>query len=216
MMKTLLAAAVVAASVPAMAATYQAGDIMVKAGAITVQPTNDATDIGASFVEISNNTQLGITGTYMFHSKWGVEVLAATPFEHNINLSSDLPVAALGATVPKGTNVASTKHLPPTVSMQFYPLGDQESSVQPYVGLGINYTTFFSEEGVANPTLKDSWGLAYSAGVNVHFSDNWMANVAVWKMDIDTKIEKSPVAEVVGQNVTIDPTVFLVGVGYKF
>src|SRR5690606_3188807 len=196
MMKTLLAAAVVAASVPAMA--YEAGDIMVKAGAISVNPTNDA--VGS--LDIGDNTQLGITGTYMFHSKWGVEVLAATPFNHSI---------LAGA--------AETDHLPPTVSMQFYPLGDQASTVQPYFGVGINYTTFFGDETATGVDLdlKDSWGVAYSAGVNVHLNDNWMANVAVWKVEIDTEIGNAAVATAVGQtNVTIDPTVFLVGVGYKF
>lgn len=192
MMKTLLAAAVVAASVPAMA--YEAGDIMVKAGAISVNPTNDANfsrDIG-------DNTQLGITGTYMFHSKWGVEVLAATPFNHSI---------LAGA--------AETDHLPPTVSIQYYPLSGEASVVQPYVGAGINYTTFFGDE-YADGTdldLKDSWGLSYSAGVNVHLNDNWMANVAVWKIDIETEVQNGPLA---GAVATIDPTVFLVGVGYKF
>src|SRR5690606_35938452 len=117
MMKTLLAAAVVAASVPAMA--YEAGDIMVKAGAISVAPENSET----SAAEISENTQLGITATYMFHSKWGVELLAATPFEHNIAV--------------RGTAItAKTKHLPPTVSLQYYPLSGENSNVQPYFEIG--------------------------------------------------------------------------------
>lgn len=198
MMKTLLAAAVVAASVPAMA--YEAGDIMVKAGAISVAPENSET----SAAEISENTQLGITATYMFHSKWGVELLAATPFEHNIDA---------------GVATGKTKHLPPTVSLQYYPLSGENSNVQPYFGVGINYTTFFDDEvltvgGVAADAdldLKDSWGVAYSAGVNVGLTDNVMANVAVWKMDIDTKV-----GALNGARATIDPTVFLVGVGYKF
>ena len=221
MMKTLLAAAVVAASVPAMAATYQAGDIMVKAGAITVQPTNDAVDILASgnidaasvSLEVSNNTQLGVTATYMFHSNWGVEVLAATPFTHNVRASAATDQVNVA---PTGTKIAEVEHLPPTVSIQYYPLGDEASVVQPYIGAGINYTTFLDVKDSANlgtKDLKDSWGLAYSAGVNVHLNDNWMANVAVWKIDIDTKIEGGTAN---GAAVTIDPTVFLVGVGYKF
>lgn len=194
MMKTLLAAAVVAASVPAMA--YEAGDIMVKAGVITVQPTNNTADIQPTTINVGDDTQLGITATYMFHSKWGVELLAATPFEHNINAA--------------GAKIGSTKHLPPTVSLQYYPLSGEASAVQPYFGVGINYTTFFDDEtnAGADLDLKDSWGLAYSAGVNVDLTENVMANVAVWKIDIDTSTGATPVS--------IDPTVFLVGVGYKF
>lgn len=194
LMKTLLATAIVASSVPAMAATYQAGDIMVKAGIITVQPTNNATDISASAnITVGDDTQIGITGTYMFHSNWGVEVLAATPFTHKVNGSIEVD------------------HLPPTASVQYYPLGDEASTVQPYIGMGINYTTFLDTKGIDG--LKDSWGLSYSAGVNVHITDSVMANVAVWKIDIDTEIEGNTLG---GTPVTIDPTVFLVGVGYKF
>lgn len=193
LVKTLLAASVAMIAVPTMA--YEAGDIMLKAGVITVQPTNDA----VSSANIGNDTQLGITATYMFHSNWGVELLAATPFNHSV----------LGGG-------AEIDHLPPTVSMQFYPLGNEASIVQPYFGVGVNYTTFFDGEIKANQEklkLKDSWGLAYSAGVNVHLNENWMANVAVWKVDIATEIKSNTLN---GTPVTIDPTVFLVGVGYKF
>ena len=213
MMKTLLATAVVAsAAVATPVMAYEAGDIFVKAGVITVQTTNDAADISASGVSTSNNTQFGITGTYMFHSKWGVELLAATPFKHNVYLSDDV------GQFPSGAKAATTKHLPPTVSLQFYPLSGSDSIVQPYLGVGVNYTTFFSDKevdavGGEKLKLKDSWGLAYSAGVNVHLTENWLANVAVWKMDINTKVKNGALA---GSAVTLDPTVFLVGVGYKF
>ena len=188
---------------------YEAGDIFVKAGAISVRADNSQD----SPVEISENTQFGITGTYMFHSKWGVELLAATPFEHNIKVpETDI-----------GDVDATTKHLPPTVSLQFYPLSGENSRIQPYLGLGVNYTTFFSDEEKTTGTdiklkLKDSWGLAYSAGVNIHLTDNVLLNAAVWKMDISTKINNKEldVAGVYGARVDIDPTVFLVGVGYKF
>lgn len=199
LVKTLLAASVAMIAVPTMA--YEAGDIMVKAGVITVQPTGNASEV--SVVKVGDNTQLGITATYMFHSNWGVELLAATPFEHNAYVSG------VGKAV-------TTNHLPPTVSVQYYPLGDSGSTVQPYVGMGINYTNFYDVEdvaGVGTKDLKDSWGLAYSAGVNVHLNDNWMANVAVWKVDIATEVQGGALN---GAPVTIDPTVFLVGVGYKF
>ena len=192
LMKTLLAAAVVAASVPAMA--YEAGDMMVKAGAINVNPKSDNIDLGGGNVaQIEDNTQLGLTFTYMVTPKVGVEVLAATPFEHKVKLN--------------GTEIASTQHLPPTVSVQYYIM-DAASKVQPYVGVGLNYTTFFEEDGAAN-SLADSWGLAFSAGVNYDLDEKWLLNAAVWQMDIDSELNGAV-------DVEIDPIVVMIGGGYKF
>ena len=196
MMKTLLAAAVVAASVPAMA--YEAGDMMVKAGVINVNPKSDNIDLGAlGKAQIDDNTQLGLTFTYMVTPQIGVEVLAATPFEHDVTLG--------------GAKIASTKHLPPTVSAQYYFM-DGASKVQPYVGLGLNYTNFFDTEGVGD--LKDSWGLALSAGVNYDLNEQWLLNAAVWMIDIESEIEKTPGLN--GTDVEIDPVVVMIGGGYKF
>ncbi|QQD25463.1 outer membrane beta-barrel protein [Venatoribacter cucullus] len=199
-MKTLLAAAVVAASVPAMA--YEAGDMMVKAGVINVNPKSDNIDLGAlGKAQIDDNTQLGLTFTYMVSPQIGVEVLAATPFEHDVTLG--------------GAKIASTKHLPPTVSAQYYFM-DGASKVQPYVGLGVNYTNFYDVKDTASlgtKDLKDSWGWALSAGVNYDLNEQWLLNAAVWKVDIDSEIEGGAAD---GADVEIDPVVVMIGGGYKF
>ena len=56
-----------------------------------------------------------------------------TPFSHSVS-------------TPGLGEVAKVKHLPPTLMAQYY-FGDANSKVRPYVGAGINYTTFFDEEG---------------------------------------------------------------------
>jgi outer membrane protein len=62
----------------------------------------------------------------MLSEDWGVGVLAATPFKHDITVG--------------GKTIGSTKHLPPTVTAPYhFSLGD---AVHPYVGLGVNYTIF--------------------------------------------------------------------------
>lgn len=192
LVKSVLAVAVMAAAVPAMA--YQAGDMMVKAGAINVNPKSDNGSLGGQTISVEDNTQLGLNFTYMVTPQVGIEVLAATPFEHDVKLG--------------GAKVASTKHLPPTVSAQYYPMSG-DSALQPYVGVGLNYTTFFEEKGAAT-SLSDSWGWALSAGVNYHLDSNWLLNAAVWKMDIGTELNGG------AADVDIDPVVFFIGGGYKF
>jgi outer membrane protein len=79
---------------------------------------------------VSNNTQLGLTFTYMATDNIGVELLAATPFRHKVG------TAATG-------NIATVHHLPPTLMAQVFRR--LQSKLRPYIGAGINYTTFFDE-----------------------------------------------------------------------
>lgn len=189
LLKTLLASAVAVSAMPALA--YEAGDIVVKAGIVNVNPKEDS---GIDGVTVGDDTQLGLTATYMVTPQVGVEVLAATPFKHDVRAG--------------GETVATTKHLPPTVSAQYY-LMDPASKLQPYVGLGVNHTFFFDEDGIVEH-LGKSWGLAYSAGLNYDIDDKFLANVAVWKIDIDTELNDG------GTDVEIDPLVVMIGAGMKF
>ncbi|SIT07178.1 MAG: outer membrane protein OmpW [Thalassolituus maritimus] len=211
LMKTLIAGAVSMAFLPAVPAfAYEAGDIIVKAGVINVIPKDGNADTSAlvpdSELDIDSNIQLGLTGVYMVNQYLGVELLAATPFEHTAEGD--------GGAID-GADVLTTKHLPPTLSAQYYPMG-ADSAIQPYVGLGVNYTFFFDEEddaGLGSNGLKPSFGLAYSAGVDYMINDNWLVNASVWKVDIDTEV-KGGAAD--GLEVEIDPIAFMVACGYKF
>ncbi len=211
LMKTLIAGAVSMAFLPAVPAfAYEAGDIIVKAGVINVIPKDGNADTSAlvpnSELNIDSDIQLGLTGVYMVNQYFGVELLAATPFEHTAEGD--------GGAID-GADVLTTKHLPPTLSAQYYPMG-ADSAIQPYVGLGVNYTFFFDEEddaGLGSNGLKPSFGLAYSAGVDYMVNDKWLVNASVWKVDIDTEV-KGGAAD--GLDVEIDPIAFMVACGYKF
>lgn len=204
---TLVAAAVAVAAVPAMA--YEAGDILVKAGVVNVMPKDDNADTSAlvadSGLTITSDTQIGLTATYIVAPHFGVELLAATPFTHTVEGDGALD----------GVDVMEVSHLPPTVSAQYYPLAT-DSKLQPYVGLGLNYTFFFDESDEADlgsTSLKPSFGLAYSAGVDYMINDKWLVNASVWKVDIDTEV-RGGAAD--GLEVEIDPLAVMVACGYKF
>ena len=207
LVNTLVAAAVAVAAVPAMA--YEAGDILVKAGVVSVMPKDDNADTSAlvadSGLTITSDTQIGLTATYIVAPHFGVELLAATPFTHTVEGDGELD----------GVDVMEVSHLPPTVSAQYYPLAT-DSKLQPYVGLGLNYTFFFDESDEADlgsTSLKPSFGLAYSAGVDYMINDKWLVNASVWKVDIDTEV-RGGAAD--GLEVEIDPLAFMVACGYKF
>ena len=205
---TLLAAGVAAAAftTSTQALAYGAGDFFTRLGVAKVAPKSDNgnldTALGSLAVDVQDDTNFAFTLGYRFHDNVGVELLAALPFEHDINLN--------------GQNLASTKHLPPTLTVQYYPLGGTAALVQPYVGVGVNYTRFSSEkldiDGI-DLDLSSSWGAAGQVGVDVLIDDNWAINAAAWYIDIDT--DASLNGTEVG-TVEIDPWVIMGGISYRF
>ena len=116
-MKKLLTLAVAAALTTATAASqaYEAGDWIVKAGAIMVAPNASSDEVPGLGVEVDveDDTQISFIGTYMATDHFGLELLAATPFTQDITVK-DAPLDA-----------GSVKHLPPTLTLQWYPRGGQ-------------------------------------------------------------------------------------------
>ncbi len=207
----LIATALLATGFTSSVAAHQAGDIIVRAGAVMVSP-NESSPIIAEISEfsVSDNTQVGLNFGYMLTDNWAIELLAATPFSHDISLEG----------VGK---IAETKHLPPTLVAQYY-FGNAQSKLRPYVGVGVNFTNFFDNE-ITNPTalelnslsMSNSWGLAAQAGLDYQVNDKWLVNASVWYADISTDVNfnagDTPYPQV---TVDIDPWVYMVSVGYKF
>src|SRR5690606_12686287 len=137
MRKTLFTASLLAAALAApLAQAHQAGDIIVRAGAITVDPREDSSTLkfdGASAAGTSatldSDTQLGLNFAYMVTDKIGIELLAATPFSHEVGVkgvSNAVGIAGLDG------KLGDIKHLPPTLSVVYYPL-NSKSAFKPYV-----------------------------------------------------------------------------------
>ena len=214
------------ASSAASVQAYQAGDRILRMGAITVAPDEDSDDIVLptspptvlNGVSVDDDTQLSIIGAYMLGDNYGVELLAATPFEHSMSVKG------------VGIDAGTAKQLPPTLMAQWYPRGNQ-SGWQPYVGVGVNYTIFFDESAdgelkdalgaILGATkvdleLDDSFGLAAQAGVDIPLTDSWAINVGVWYMDIGTTAKIKTDVGTVKFDVDIDPWVYNIGFAYKF
>ncbi len=226
-MKKALSMALVAvlAGGSMVAQAYQKGDFVMRVGAVTVDPDSDSSDINLPGVptlntEVDDDTQLGIIPMYMVTDHVGIELLAATPFEHDITLKGK------GVKVPAG----STKHLPPTLSVQWYPRGGK-SGWQPFVGVGVNYTVFFDEETdkqldetlnailgaeKVDLDLDNSFGLSAQAGVDIPFWNDWALSLEVWYIQIDTNATVRTDVGNVHFNTDIDPFVYNVGIAYRF
>ena len=227
MRTSLFTASLLALAIAApLAQAHQAGDIIVRAGAITVDPQESSGNIdhavlgkvAGSGATLDSDTQLGLNFAYMVTDNIGVELLAATPFSHDVGVKGmPGPFAGLNG------KLGSLKHLPPTLSVVYYPL-DKSSAFQPYVGAGINYTWFFDTElsseaegkDFSGLDMKDSWGLAAQVGMDYMLTDNIMLNAQVRYIDIETTGTTYLAGNKVKVDVDVDPLVYMVGLGYKF
>lgn len=232
MRTSLFTASLLALAIAApLAQAHQAGDIIVRAGAVTVQTGESTssvqvdrgalagTDLGGK-ASVGNDTQLGLNFAYMVTDNLGVELLAATPFKHDVHVKGTGLPAANG-------KLGTLTHLPPTLSVVYYPL-DSKSAFQPYVGAGINYTWFMDgdtssraeDAGFSNLQATNSWGWAAQIGADYMLTDNVMINGQIRYIDIDTTayVDHNTLAGGVRAKVDVDikPWIYMVGLGYKF
>ena len=137
--KSALAAALAAGLLAGTAQAYEAGNWLFRIGAYGVFPESDnLTNVpgtAGGTLDVDDGYSLGFNFTYMVNPNIGIELLLALPFNHDIKLT--------GSPLPINGTVADTDQLPPTLSLQYH--FTPESSVRPYLGIGLNYTTFFNE-----------------------------------------------------------------------
>lgn len=207
-------------ALPFASNAYDAGDIIVRTGPTNVAPNAKSSlvslggsSLAGTSVDVEDDTQLGFTITYMLSHRVGIELLASTPFKHEITEN--------GIGVNK---IGSAKHLPPTLTAQYYPM-PADHAFQPYIGAGLNYTVFFSEEtssaldgalGEGDLSLDDSFGLALKVGADYALNDHWSLSASAWRIDLDTDATINTPSGQVTVDVEIDPWVYMLGLGYNF
>lgn len=199
-----LAVAIVLGSLAAPAFAQQAGEWTIGLGAHQVNPKSDNGSLagGTLDADVGSNVRPTITAEYFLRDNLGLEVLASFPFQHDLN------IVGLG-------RVGSTKHLPPTVSLQYH-FG--QGTVKPFIGGGVNYTRFFSTDtsgalAGSDLELDDSFGLAVHAGIDFEVSQNGSIRIDARWIDIDTDV-KLDGADI--GTVNIDPLVYGAAYVFKF
>ena len=189
-------AAAVLSCISVSALAQSAGEWTVGIGAHMVNPASDnGTVAGTLKPGVGNDTRPTATLEYFVRDNLGIELIVATPFEHHLKIDG------LGT-------VGETRHLPPTVSLQYHftPTG----SVSPFVGAGVNYTVFFEEKtsGALAGTkleLDSSLGAAVHAGIDFKLGKDSALRVDARWIDIDTdaRLDGADIG-----TVEIDPLVY--------
>lgn len=147
--------------------------------------------------------------TYFFTENIAAELILGTA-KHDVSVVE---------TAAGNIDLGSVYLLPPTLMAQYHLTG---SNFKPYVGAGINYTFFYNEKSgpVADSmSYEDSLGFALQLGMDYSLNDDWFINVDVKRLFLSTDVvvdATSALGATVGADVTIDPWLAGVGVGYRF
>lgn len=229
------AAATIAVALAGPVCAHEAGDWILRGGVGTVMPkdnnlvlpeiTIDTITVNGT-VQVDSGVSLTLTGTYMFTDNWAFDVLAAWPFKHDVDLDATIfdGKDTVSGTLPFG----EVEHLPPTFSVQYH--FSPEAKFQPFVGLGVNWTMFLSEDlnqdiidaGIVDFSLDDSFGVAAQIGADWMLNDRALINFDIrWiniESDITATVDDGINAPVTGKlgTIKIDPWVFAINFGYTF
>jgi len=169
----------------------------VRMRAIYVKP-DESTNFTAAKVSISDDVVPELDLEYFFLKNLSAELIAAVT-RHDIKLN--------------GGFAGSTWLLPPTVTAKYHPFAG--SLVSPYVGFGVNFVfPFNSKISAVDPdfTIDNSVGWAAQAGADIKINENLYFNIDYKYLNVETKMK-------VGANtydLTLDPHLFGLGVGYRF
>lgn len=197
----LIAAAALAC---AAAAPAYAGDFMVRARVLQLDPANQNTaDAVITTDSVSVNTKYiwEVDASYFVTPNVAVELIATTPQKQTVYLN--------------GTKLGTLRHLPPTLTAQYH-FAPTNPVARPYVGFGVNYTHFSAVN--LNDVLpldidRHSWGTAVQFGADFPINDKLSVNVDFKKIDIRTRVYNNGTQ--LG-TVKVDPVLFGIGIGYRF
>jgi outer membrane protein len=174
-------------------------------GAPGLSSPNSGLKIGDSVVP-----ELDIT--YFFSKNLAAElILGVTP--HHIT----------GTGALAGLDIGKTWLLPPTLTVQYH--FTNFGAFQPYVGVGVNYTAFFSTSAanaggplsVTSLGVTSTFGAAAQVGFDYMIDRHWGLNFDVKKLYMEPKFDAT-VNNIIAVNgrANINPWLIGGGVAYKF
>ena len=150
--------------------------------------------------------------TYFFTKNIAAELILTYPQQDNLSFAN----AAIG----------SVKVLPPTLTFQYH--FRPEATISPYLGVGVNYTIYTGVNinavtalGVNAPIDVDrhSWGPAGQFGVDFRFARGWLLNLDAKYIGMtadNVRITGGPLAGTKVTDLTLNPWLLSLGVGYRF
>jgi outer membrane protein len=133
--------------------------------------------------------------------------------------------ATLGSVPYNGQVIATARWLAPTVLVEYVFL-DENSKWRPYIGAGINYTSFYDRNSTAQgdaasggPTklsLTSSVGPVGTVGLDYHIANNWHLYASYSASQVKSKLRADTAGVIRTTHISFGPQALVVSVGYSF
>jgi outer membrane protein len=190
--------------------------------------------------QIHNTFSAELAFTYFVTDNIALDL--ATGIPPKLKLYAQGTAAPFGPGGPKldfGTlqPLATTRSWPPILFVKYF-FGAAQSTLRPFVGIGVNYTWYSHNQlnpafaaaltqvagpgGQAKTSLSPSWNPAFNAGFSYNIGKSWYATASVTYLPLKTNATVSAIAangQAVLTNkthITANPWITFVGIGYRF
>ena len=187
-------------TLPALAQTNSAGDVIVRLRATELNWANQQNNgLATTNVTAQNKAIPEVDVSYFFTKNIATELVLTYPQTVNINVG--------------GAASGTVKALPPTLLLQYH--FTELDQIKPYVGVGVNYTSFTSANilnGGASVNAS-STGFAAQIGFDYMLDKNWGLNADLKYIQIKTDVFAGGAN--IGQ-LGLNPTVASAGLTYRF
>lgn len=175
---------------------YGARDFLLKFGVVNMSHQSDT---GVDDLEVKDDTQAALALTLMLTRRLGIEYTSSTAYKYQVFQGEE--------------KLGSVRSFSPTVSFQYY-LMEPYYYIQPYVGVGLNHTFFFTEDGKVR-NLGKSTGIALSAGINTEITESVFTSFALWKMDVKSEFTQDE-QEGASPELKLNSLMLFAGIGVRF
>src|SRR3984957_3389489 len=133
--------------------------------------------------------------------------------------------ATLGSVPYDGQVIATARWLAPTLLVE-YKFLSENSKLRPYIGVGVNYTTFYDRDSTAagnaasgGPTklsLTSSVGPVVTGGVTYRISERWAAHASYTISQVKTNLSADTDGAIRTSRISFGPQVLVISAGYSF
>ena len=218
----------------------KAGDTIVNVGLAYIVPNPSASTPNASGTlaagvfnpllagaqaSIDNATTLSFSVMRMFTDNFAGEISLGIPPELSVTLN--LPNGSAPQLHPDAAK--ATAYTPAVVAK--YLFNDPSSKIRPYIGLGVTHASFKNVNintgdatvvtlAGSSASMSSSWAPVYNFGFIYNIDDKWSINSSVSYIPLKSDVTMTGTGAGAGlttrTTLTINPTDYIVRIGYKF
>ncbi len=133
--------------------------------------------------------------------------------------------ATLGSVPYDGQIIATARWIAPTVLLE-YMFFSETAKLRPYIGAGVNYTTFYDRNSTAQgnaasggPTklsLTSSVGAVGTVGLAYNIHNNWNCYASYSISQVKTKLNADTAGVIRTTHISFGPQALVLSVGYSF